>query len=39
MIVVQRARGHGVALGFWAYCKIGARLAILTMLLGSWWLL
>jgi Na+/H+ antiporter NhaD/arsenite permease-like protein len=38
LIVAQRARSHGVALGFWAYFKVGAPLTVLTILFGTWWL-
>ncbi len=38
LIVAQRARRHGVVVGFWAYLKVGAPLTVLTILFGSWWL-
>ena len=38
LIVAQRARTHGVIIGFWDYFKIGAPLTILTILFGVWWL-
>jgi Na+/H+ antiporter NhaD/arsenite permease-like protein len=38
LIVAQRARRHGVTLGFWAYFKVGAPLTMLTILFGAWWL-
>jgi Na+/H+ antiporter NhaD/arsenite permease-like protein len=38
LIVVQHARRHGVAIGFWSYFRIGAPLTILTLALGAWWL-
>lgn len=38
LIVAQRARSHGVTLGFWAYFKVGAPLTVLTILFGAWWL-
>jgi Na+/H+ antiporter NhaD/arsenite permease-like protein len=38
LIVAQRARAHGVAIGFWEYFKVGARLTVLTILFGVWWL-
>jgi Na+/H+ antiporter NhaD/arsenite permease-like protein len=38
LIVVQGARARGVAIGFWAYFRVGAPLTILTILLGLWWL-
>jgi len=38
LIVVQHARRHGIAIGFWSYFRIGAPLTILTLALGAWWL-
>jgi Na+/H+ antiporter NhaD/arsenite permease-like protein len=38
LIVAQRARAHGVIIGFWEYFKVGAPLTVLTMLFGVWWL-
>ncbi|WP_082747513.1 anion transporter [Bradyrhizobium macuxiense] len=38
LIVAQRARRHGITLGFWAYFKVGAPLTVLTLLFGTWWL-
>jgi Na+/H+ antiporter NhaD/arsenite permease-like protein len=34
LIVVQRARGHGVNVDFWAYFKVGAPLTVLTIVIG-----
>jgi len=34
IIVVQRARQHGIAIGFWPYFKVGAPLTIATIVLG-----
>ncbi|HJT07121.1 MAG TPA: anion transporter [Stellaceae bacterium] len=34
LIVVERARQHGVAIGFWSYFKIGAPLTVLTIAIG-----
>jgi Na+/H+ antiporter NhaD/arsenite permease-like protein len=36
LIVAQRARSHGITLGFWAYFKVGAPLTVLTILFGIW---
>lgn len=36
LIVVQRARAHGITLGFWAYFRVGAPLTVLTILFGVW---
>ncbi|MGA7383914.1 MAG: anion transporter [Methylocella sp.] len=38
LIVAQRAQARGVAIGFWAYFKVGAPLTVLTILFGVWWL-
>jgi Na+/H+ antiporter NhaD/arsenite permease-like protein len=38
LIVAQRARTHGVIIGFWEYFKVGAPLTVLTILFGIWWL-
>jgi Na+/H+ antiporter NhaD/arsenite permease-like protein len=38
LIVAQRARTHGVVIGFWEYFKVGAPLTVLTILFGIWWL-
>jgi Na+/H+ antiporter NhaD/arsenite permease-like protein len=34
LIVVQRARAHGVNVDFWAYFKVGAPLTVLTIVIG-----
>jgi Na+/H+ antiporter NhaD/arsenite permease-like protein len=38
LIVAQRARTHGVIIGFWNYFRVGAPLTVLTILFGVWWL-
>jgi Na+/H+ antiporter NhaD/arsenite permease-like protein len=38
LIVAQRARAHGVIIGFWEYFRVGAPLTVLTILFGIWWL-
>ncbi|MDB6158646.1 MAG: anion transporter [Gammaproteobacteria bacterium] len=38
LIVVQRARGQGVEIGFWTYFKVGAPLTALTLVIGVLWL-
>jgi Na+/H+ antiporter NhaD/arsenite permease-like protein len=38
LIVAQRARSHGVEIGFWTYFKVGAPLTVLTILFGILWL-
>lgn len=39
LIVVQRARAHGVEIGFWEYFKVGAPLTLLTIAVGVLWLM
>jgi len=34
LIVVQRARRHGIEIGFWSYFKIGAPMTIVTIIIG-----
>jgi Na+/H+ antiporter NhaD/arsenite permease-like protein len=38
LIVVEGARRHGVAIGFWDYFRVGAPLTVLTILVGVCWL-
>lgn len=38
LIVAERARAQGVAIGFWTYSMIGAPLTLLTIAFGAWWL-
>ena len=38
LIVVEQARRHAVAIGFWAYFRVGAPLTLATLALGAWWL-
>jgi Na+/H+ antiporter NhaD/arsenite permease-like protein len=38
LIVVQRARSHGVEIDFWAYLKVGATLTVSTLLFGILWI-
>lgn len=38
LIVAERAKAHGAALGFWAYLRVGAPLTVLTILAGIVWL-
>jgi Na+/H+ antiporter NhaD/arsenite permease-like protein len=35
LIVVERARRHGIEIGFWAYARVGVPLAIVTIALGE----
>lgn len=39
LIVVQRAASRGVVIGFWEYFVIGAPLTLLTIALGTLWLM
>ena len=34
IIVVQRARRHGIEIGFWTYFKVGAPLTVITIAIG-----
>ena len=34
LIVVQSARARGIRIGFWQYCRVGAPLTLLTILVG-----
>jgi Na+/H+ antiporter NhaD/arsenite permease-like protein len=36
LIVVERARRRGIAIGFWAYFKVGAPLTAITIGIGVW---
>jgi Na+/H+ antiporter NhaD/arsenite permease-like protein len=36
LIVVQRARRHGIEIGFWTYFKVGAPLTVITIVIGVW---
>ena len=38
LIVVQGARAQGIAIGFWAYFRVGAPLTVLTIIVGACWL-
>jgi Na+/H+ antiporter NhaD/arsenite permease-like protein len=38
LIVVERARRHGVAIGFWTYFKVGAPVTVITIAIGVWFL-
>jgi Na+/H+ antiporter NhaD/arsenite permease-like protein len=38
LIVVQRAAGAGVEIGFWGYFRVGAPLTIITLAIGTLWL-
>lgn len=38
LIVVEKASGRGVRVGFWAYSRIGVPLALASLAVGAWWL-
>jgi Na+/H+ antiporter NhaD/arsenite permease-like protein len=38
LIVAERARGAGIAVGFWPYARIGIPVTLLSILFGAWWL-
>ncbi|MDR3372407.1 MAG: anion transporter [Ancalomicrobiaceae bacterium] len=38
LIVAQRARQHGITIGFWAYFTVGAPLTLLSIAFGVFWL-
>jgi Na+/H+ antiporter NhaD/arsenite permease-like protein len=39
LIVVQRAAASGVQIGFWDHFRVGAPLTIITLAIGTWWLM
>ena len=38
LIVAERARAAGIEISFFAYCRAGIPLTVLTLALGAWWL-
>ncbi len=38
LIVVQKAAGGGVGIGFWDYFRVGGPLTVITLLIGTLWL-
>ncbi len=38
LIVAERARTAGIAITFWAYCRAGIPLTLITLAIGAWWL-
>jgi len=36
LIVAERARRHGIVIGFWRYFRLGAPVTLLTIALGVW---
>ena len=39
LIVVEKAARRGVVIGFWDYFRVGGPLTVLTLLLGTFWLM
>jgi Na+/H+ antiporter NhaD/arsenite permease-like protein len=38
LIVAERARAAGIHISFWAYCRAGIPITIVTLAIGAWWL-
>ncbi len=38
LIVAERARNVGIEISFWAYCRAGIPLTVITLAIGAWWL-
>jgi Na+/H+ antiporter NhaD/arsenite permease-like protein len=38
LIVAERARAAGIHISFWAYCRAGIPITIVTLAVGAWWL-
>jgi Na+/H+ antiporter NhaD/arsenite permease-like protein len=38
LIVAERARAAGIEISFWAYCRAGIPLTVITLAIGAWWL-
>ena len=38
LIVAERARNAGIEISFWAYCRAGIPLTLITLAIGAWWL-
>jgi Na+/H+ antiporter NhaD/arsenite permease-like protein len=38
LIVAERARAAGIHISFWAYCRAGVPITIVTLAIGAWWL-
>ncbi len=36
LIVAERARRHGMVIGFWSHFRVGAPVTIATLALGLW---
>jgi Na+/H+ antiporter NhaD/arsenite permease-like protein len=38
LIVAERAKAAGIEVSFWAYCRAGIPLTVITLAIGAWWL-
>jgi Na+/H+ antiporter NhaD/arsenite permease-like protein len=38
LIVAERAKAAGIEISFWAYCRAGIPLTLITLAIGAWWL-
>jgi Na+/H+ antiporter NhaD/arsenite permease-like protein len=38
LIVAERARAANINISFWAYCRAGLPLTVITLAIGAWWL-
>ena len=38
LIVAERARAANIDISFWAYCRAGLPLTVITLAIGAWWL-
>ena len=38
LIVAERARTAGIEMSFWAYCRAGVPVTVITLAIGAWWL-
>ena len=38
LIVAERARTAGIEMSFWAYCRVGVPVTVITLAIGAWWL-
>jgi Na+/H+ antiporter NhaD/arsenite permease-like protein len=38
LIVAERAKAAGIEVSFWAYCRAGVPLTLITLAIGAWWL-
>jgi Na+/H+ antiporter NhaD/arsenite permease-like protein len=38
LIVAERARAAGIEISFWAYCRVGVPVTVVTLVIGALWL-